>query len=107
AFFIGGAGNGLAAANEQLLVQRTAPEDALGRVFGIHGTMISGAFGASFLLGGLLASLAGTRVLFLVAGAGLLCAWIWSAYGRRKGWAPEPVEAEAEPAAAFTPAALV
>jgi MFS family permease len=107
AFFVGGAGNGLAAANEQLLVQRTAPEEALGRVFGIHGTMISGAFGASFLLGGLLASLAGTRMIFVIAGVGILCAWIWSAYGLRNEWAPEPVEPEAEPASAWSPAASI
>jgi len=85
-----GTGNGMAACYEQLLVQRTAPEDALGRVFGIKGTLISGAFGASFLLAGALASLAGTRTLFIVAGAGLLCAWIWSAHGLRNHWSSEP-----------------
>jgi len=104
AFAVTGAGNGVAAAHEQLLVQRTAPQDALGRVFGIKGTLISGAFGASFLCGGALASLAGTRALFLVAGAGLLCAWIWSAYGLRHEWTKQP-EAESEPAVAWTAAA--
>src|SRR4051794_18538529 len=72
-----GGGAGMANALEQLLIQRTAPESALGRVFGVKGTLISGAFGASFLLGGALASLAGTRALFIVAGAGLLGAWAW------------------------------
>ena len=80
AFAVIGFGNGLAAAHEQLLVQRSAPEQALGRVFGVKGMLISGAFGLSFLLGGAFASLFGPRVLFLVAGAGLLCAWAWSAY---------------------------
>jgi MFS family permease len=96
AFAFCGAGNGVAACYEQLLVQRTAPEGALGRVFGIKGTMISGAFGASFLLGGALASLAGPRTLFIVAGAGLLCAWLWSAYGLRNEWVEQP-EPEAAP----------
>jgi MFS family permease len=104
AFAATGTGNGMAAANEQLLVQRTAPQDKLGRVFGVKGTLISGAFGASFLIGGALASLAGTRVLFIAAGAGLLCAWLWSAYGLRNEWVAEP---EPEPAAAWTAAAPV
>lgn len=90
AFAVTGTGNGVAAAHEQVLAQRTAPPDALGRVFGIHGTLISAAFGASFLLGGALASLAGPRVLFIAAGAGLLCAWIWSVYGLRNEWKAEP-----------------
>jgi MFS family permease len=99
AFAVTGTGNGVAAAHEQILVQRTAPEDALGRVFGVKGTLISGAFGASFLLGGALAALGGTRVLFLVAGGGLFCAWVWSAHGLRREWAEQP-----EPEAALVPA---
>jgi MFS family permease len=104
AFAATGTGAGLAAANEQLLVQRTAPEDALGRVFGVKGTLISGAFGASFLIGGALVSLAGPRTLFVVAGAGLVAAWIWSAYGLRHEWAeePEPLAAPAQQGAALT-----
>ncbi|HEX6458706.1 MAG TPA: MFS transporter [Thermoleophilaceae bacterium] len=90
AFAITGTGNGVAAAHEQILAQRTAPQDALGRVFGIHGTLISAAFGTSFLLGGALASLAGARVLFMVAGAGLLCAWLWSVYALRDEWKTAP-----------------
>jgi MFS family permease len=97
AFAVIGFGNGLAAAHEQLLVQRTAPEQALGRVFGVKGMLISGAFGLSFLLGGAFASLFGPRVLFLAAGAGLLCAWAWSAYGLRHDWNEQP-EPEAAPA---------
>jgi MFS family permease len=98
AFAVTGTGNGVAAAHEQVLAQRTAPQESLGRVFGVHGTLISGAFGASFLLGGALASLGGTRVLFLVAGAGLFCAWVWSAYALRHEWTAQP-----EPDAALLP----
>jgi MFS family permease len=101
AFAATGTGNGAAAAYDQLLVQRVAPEDALGRVFGIKGTLISGAFGLSFLCGGALAALVGTRALFIVAGAGLLIAWAWSAYGLRNEW----VEPEGPPAFS-TPAAV-
>lgn len=90
AFAVTGTGNGVAAAHEQILAQRTAPKEALGRVFGVHGTLISAAFGTSFLLGGALASLAGPRALFIVAGAGLFCAWIWSVYGLRNEWKSEP-----------------
>jgi MFS family permease len=97
AFAATGGGAGMANAHELLLIQRTAPESALGRVFGVKGTLISGAFGASFLLGGALASLAGTRALFIVAGAGLLVAWAWSLSGLRDEWTEEP---DARPAAA-------
>jgi MFS family permease len=90
AFAVSGMANGLAAANEQILAQRTAPPDALGRVFGVHGTMISAAFGASFLIGGGLAALGGARLLFVVAAAGVFCAWLWSAYALRHEWASEP-----------------
>jgi MFS family permease len=89
AFALNGGANGVAAAHEQLLVQRTAPEAALGRVFGVRWMLISGAFGISFLCGGALASLAGTRSLFLVAGAGLACAWAWSVHGLRREWTDE------------------
>jgi MFS family permease len=104
AFAVTGAGNGVAVAHEQLLVQRTAPQEALGRVFAVKGTLISGAFGASFLLGGALASLAGTRAMFLVAGAGLVCAWLWAAHGLRNEWAEQP---EPDGAPAFGAAAPV
>jgi MFS family permease len=106
AFAFMGVGNGVAAAHEQLLVQRSAPEDALGRVFGIKGTLISGAFGLSFLLGGVFASLLGARGLFIVAGASLVCAWAWSAHRLRNEWLAEP-ELEAEAAPAFSAAAPV
>jgi MFS family permease len=86
AFALTGVGNGASATYDQLLVQRTAPAEALGRVFGIKGTMISGAFGLSFLCGGALASLVGVRELFIVGGVGLVLAWAWSAYGLRNEW---------------------
>jgi MFS family permease len=100
AFAATGAGNGLAAASEQILVQRTAPREALGRVFGVKGTLISGAFGASFLCGGALASLAGTRVLFLVAGAGLIAAWAWVGVALRHEFGAEPAAAAVQAAGA-------
>ncbi|HET8673186.1 MAG TPA: MFS transporter, partial [Thermoleophilaceae bacterium] len=99
-----GVGNGLAAANEQILVQRTAPREALGRVFGVKGTLISGAFGASFLCGGALASLAGTRAVFLVGGAGLLAAWAWAGVALRREFAEPPTAAPAQPAGAVAAA---
>jgi len=78
--FVGlGGGNGLASVSEQLLIQRTVPQDLLGRAFGVKSALISSAFAASLLLGGLVASLVGARALFAIAGAGLLCAAGWSA----------------------------
>jgi hypothetical protein len=70
-------------------------------VFGVKGTLISGAFGASFLCGGALGALAGARAVFIVAGAGVLLAWAWSAYGLRNEWREEPQPAEPEAAPAF------
>jgi MFS family permease len=79
AFVALGGGNGLASVSEQLLVQRTVPDELLGRAFGVKSALISSAFAASLLLGGLASSLVGPRALFAIAGAGLLCAAAWSA----------------------------
>ena len=78
AFVALGGGNGLASVSEQLLVQRTVPDELLGRAFGVKSALISSAFAASLLLGGLGTALVGPRALFAVAGAGLLCAAGWS-----------------------------
>jgi len=101
-FALTGGANGVAAANEQLLVQRSAPEDALGRVFGVKGALISAAFGISFVSGGALASVAGPRAVFVAAGLGLLCACAWSARALRGEWAEasEPATAPVGHAAA-------
>ncbi len=93
AFAATGGGNGLASVNDQILVQRSAPREALGRVFAVKGTLISAAFGASFLCGGALASLAGTRTVFLVAGAGLVTAWAWAAFALRGEFSERPATA--------------
>ncbi|HKN92785.1 MAG TPA: MFS transporter [Thermoleophilaceae bacterium] len=97
-FAVTGSANGVASANEQLLVQRSAPEDALGRVFGVKATMISAAFGLAFVSGGALASVAGPRAVFIAGGAGVLCACIWSARALRGEWA-EPAPAPVRQAA--------
>jgi hypothetical protein len=54
------------------------PDELLGRAFGVKSALISSAFAASLLLGGLGTALVGPRALFAVAGAGLLCAAAWS-----------------------------
>jgi MFS family permease len=79
AFVALGGGNGLASVSEQLLIQRSVPDELLGRAFGVKSALISGAFASSLLLGGLVTSLVGPRALFALAGAGLLCAAAWSA----------------------------
>ena len=102
AFAALGSGNGLASVSEQLLVQRTVPDELLGRAFGVKSALISGAFGMSLVLGGLVTSLAGPRALFAVAGAGLLLAVAWSSVRLRNEWAGEqpPEAAVPQPAAA-------
>jgi predicted MFS family arabinose efflux permease len=79
AFVALGGGTGLASVSEQLLIQRTVPDELLGRAFGVKSALISSAFAASLLLGGLLTALVGPRALFAIAGIGLLCAAAWSA----------------------------
>ena len=75
-FAVAGVGNGLVMVHERLLLQRTVPDALLGRVFGVGDTLGSWAFCASFVAGGAVASLFGTRELFLVAGGGVLLVWL-------------------------------
>jgi MFS family permease len=79
AFAVAGAGNGLVLVHERLLLQEAGGDDLAGRLFGLRETVTAWALAVAFLGGGALASLVGTRGLFLVAGAGCLVVWVVTA----------------------------
>lgn len=77
-FALAGFGNGLVLVHERLLLQATVPDALMARVFGLKETLMSWAFCISFVAGGALATLLGTRPLFLLAGGGALVVWAWA-----------------------------
>jgi MFS family permease len=107
AFALAGFGNGLVLVHERLLLQSTVPDALMARVFGVRDTLGSWAFTLSFVAAGAIASLLGTRPLFLLAGGGALLVWAGAWAALRRHWrepgdtgAPEaPAEARiaAEP----------
>jgi MFS family permease len=102
AFAVTGFGNGMMLVHERLIFQRVVPDRLMGRLFALADTAGSWAFALAFVAAGALLSVAGTRTLFLVAGAGGILIWAVSAYGLRSLWthpprgdAPEPQGSEA------------
>ena len=84
--------------NERLLLQRTVPDDLVGRVFGVKNAMVSWSFAISFLSAGAIASAFGVRTLFIVCGVGALGAWAAAAVALRSTWTPEAAPAAPAPA---------
>lgn len=78
-FAVAGLGNGLVLVHERLLLQRTVPDHMLARMFSVKETLTAWAFSISFVCGGAVASVLGTRELFVVAGGGALVVWAWTA----------------------------
>ena len=54
------------------LVQSTVPREMLGRVFGLVGTAPFAGHTLAFAAGGFLVDLFGARIVFLIAGLGVL-----------------------------------
>jgi MFS family permease len=75
AFLVLGLGNGLALVSENVLLQQVVPDEIKGRVFGMKGSMISGAFLVAYFGGGLLLAATGPRTMFLVIAIGSLLVW--------------------------------
>lgn len=74
---VAGAGNGLENVANDTLIQRTVPQALLGRVFGI---VYAGAFVGStvaYAAGGLLMELTSARLVFVIAGVGVLGALVF------------------------------
>ena len=86
AFAVTGFGNGLMLVNERLIFQKVVPDRLMGRLFALADTAGSWAFAIAFVAAGALLAVAGTRTLFLVAGAGGVAIWAASSYGLRSLW---------------------
>ena len=67
-----GAGNGLFVVSDRILLQRLVAERFHGRAFGLLDAFDAWGFAGALLAGGALASVAGGRATFAVAGAGAL-----------------------------------
>jgi MFS family permease len=102
-FALTGVGNGLVVVHERLLLQRMVPDSLRGRVFGVADGLASWAFGAAFLGAGVLASLAGTRVLFVVAGIGGIAVWAVTALALQRALEPVAPPPQAYDAALARP----
>ena len=87
AFAAGGVGNGLVIVHERLLLQKLVPDRLMGRVFGVKDALTSGAFGAGFVCAGLLLPAIETRLLFVLAGVGVLTVWAAAWLVLRPAWA--------------------
>jgi MFS family permease len=103
AFGVAGFGNGLLLVHERLLIQAVVPENLQGRIFAVSDTVVSWAFGISFLCAGPMLSGIGIRETLVIAGgAGLLVA-AFATLGLRDQWnaataqAPSPMPAAEKP----------
>jgi hypothetical protein len=81
---IGGAGNGISAMAFMTHVQARAGDVLQARVNGLFEMVATVGTGAGFLLGGVVQAMAGSRAVYLVAGAGILAALMWISPGPRR-----------------------
>ncbi len=86
AFVGAGFGNGVMLVHERLLLQKTVPDQLLGRVFGTKDALTAWAFAIAFLVAPLLIDLLGIRTLVLAAGGTALLAWLVPALALRGSW---------------------
>lgn len=105
AFGLAGFGNGLLLVHERLLIQSVVPEGLQGRIFAVSDTVVSWAFGVSFICAGPMLSAIGVRETLLIAGAAGLVVAALATFGLRDQWrAPfRPSGAPARPAEAGEP----
>jgi MFS family permease len=102
-FVVVGYGNGLALVHERLLIQASVPDALMARAFAAADTLGSWAFAAAFLSAGALVSLAGTRELFVIAGAGGLAIWVVASIALRGMWAAGEAPGRVSPPEAAIP----
>jgi MFS family permease len=69
---IAGVGNAVEVVAMDTLVQQSVPREMLGRVFGLVGTAAPAGHTLAFAAGGFLVDLFGPRIVFLIAGLGVL-----------------------------------
>jgi MFS family permease len=88
-FALAGAGNGMLLVYERLLVQTTARDAVMGRVFGVKDALTAWAFGVAFLSAGGLIEALGTRELILLSGVGVLIVWVVVGIALNRAFPPE------------------
>ena len=102
-FGLAGFGNGLLLVHERLLIQSVVPERLQARIFAVSDTVVSWAFGISFLTAGPLIAAIGVRETIVIAGTlGLVVAAL-AALALRGEWRAQGVAAGAEASAAGEP----
>jgi MFS family permease len=69
---VAGVGNAVEVVALDTLVQQAVPREMLGRVFGLVGTAAPAGHTLAFAAGGFLVELFGARIVFLIAGLGVL-----------------------------------
>ena len=69
---IAGVGNAVEVVAMDTLVQHSVPREMLGRVFGLVGTAAPAGHALAFAAGGFLVEIVGPRIVFLIAGLGVL-----------------------------------
>jgi MFS family permease len=69
---IAGLGNAVEVVAMDTLVQQAVPREMLGRVFGLVGTAAPAGHALAFAAGGFLVDIFGPRIVFLIAGLGVL-----------------------------------
>jgi MFS family permease len=69
---IAGVGNAVEVVAMDTLVQRAVPREMLGRVFGLVGTAAPAGHSLAFAAGGFLVDFTSPRIVFLIAGLGVL-----------------------------------
>ncbi len=84
AFLVLGVGNGVVVVHERLIFQAFVPERLTGRAFAVLDALGSWAFGAAYIVAGLLVALAGTRACLAVAGGGVTLVWLVTAAALRR-----------------------
>jgi MFS family permease len=77
---LAGCGNGFENVGNNALIQQTVPRKMLGRVFGTVGSSTYIASGIAYVVGGPLLTILSARVIFMLAGAGVLvvCLLAWA-----------------------------
>jgi MFS family permease len=99
-FGLAGFGNGLLLVHERLMIQAIVPDRLQGRIFAVSDTVVSWAFGISFVIAGPLISQIGVRATILIAGGAALVVAVFATLGLRQQWR---VPAKSAPAAAGDP----
>jgi MFS family permease len=96
-FVVAGFGNGFVLVYERLFIQRTVPDELLGRVFGIKDGLTAWAFALAFLAAGGLLDGIGIRPMFVVAGSLGLVVWLVASHALRGlGSGPDVSRAQAD-----------